>query len=443
MKKQLEIKPVLRYNKAKYPRYTDPNPLDDPQALPYPFSKRMLDWATGIGLLGVTACQGYTQEVANNFTFDKTGLPYMPAMFGTGLPDQLSSKEIRGIVLRISKDEGLNVKENVPWKYSEVYLEMLFPISVFDEEKKIGFAILDYDNTDRNSVIDELFDETPEPAISAPHLKQMWEQFADGKPDFSLYGWVNLEKQTLWTKEEKDFFKLFTKATFSGLSEKEQENGEWLFYKMLIKDRFKNEVEKTFYNKADIQKALQEKNWIALQQALDLNFFIALLHELVNPEEWKPKIMEQYINDQRNWLAQNPERSSAAINILAELKDPFGVDKEVKAALKKLFQQYQSDWKEKMEEAKEKFQNSRFSLEEIKALDYWAEEKELFVAPISFEDKRFSYHYTEQELMKDIEMTRDSSALQRAKTMTKEAAIKRLEENLRLYINWAKSQGKY
>ena len=443
MKKQLEIKPVRRYNKAKYPRYTDPNPLDDPQALPYPFSKRMLDWAMGVGLLGVTACQGYTQEVANNFTFDKTGLPYMPAMFGTGLPDQLSSKEIRGIVLRISKAEGLNVKENVPWKYSDVYLEMLFPISVFDEDKKIGFAILDDDNVDRNSIINEEFTQIPEPELSTKLLEGMWREFAEGNPDFSLYGWVNLEKQAFWNKEEKDFFKLFTKATFSGLSEKEQKNGEWLFYKMLIKDRFKNEVEKTFYNKAAIQKALQEENWTALQQALDLNFFISLLHELVNPEEWKPKIMEQYINDQRNWLTQNPERSSAAINILAELKDPFGVDKEVKTALKMLFQQYQSDWKEKMEAAREKFQNSRFSLEEIKALDYWAEEKELFVAPISFEDKRFSYHYTEQELMKDIEMTRDSSALQRAKTMTKEAAIKRLEENLRLYINWAKSQGKY
>ncbi|HOY18017.1 MAG TPA: hypothetical protein PLC89_12000 [Haliscomenobacter sp.] len=346
-------------------------------------------------------------------------------------------------MLRISKAEGLNVKENVPWKYSDVYLEMLFPISVFDEEKKIGFAILDDDNVDRNSIINEEFTQIPEPVLSTKQLARMWREFAEGNPDFSLYGWLNLEKQAFWNKEEKDFFKLFTKATFSGLSEKEQKNGEWLFYKMLIKDRFNNEVEKTFYNKAAIQKALQEENWSALQQALELNFFITLLHEFVSTKEWAQKIMDQYINDQRTWLMQNPERSSAAINILAELKAPFFVDKEVKTALKKLFQQYQSDWKEKMEAVREKFENSRFSLEEIKALDYWAEEKELFVAPISFEDKRFSYHYTEQELMKDIEMTRDSSALQRAKTMTKEAAIKRLEENLRLYINWAKSQGKY
>lgn len=443
MKKQLEIKPVRRYNKAKYPRYTDPNPLDDPQALPYPFSQRMLEWAMTLGLFGATACEGVTQEVGNTFTFDKTGLPYMPAMFGTGLPDQLSSKEIRGMVIRISKDEGLNVKENVPWKYSDVHFSMQFPISVFDEDKKIGFAILDYDNTDRNSVIDELYDETPKPAISAPQLKQMWEQFADGKPDFSLYGWVNLEKQVLWTKEEKDFFKLFTKATFSFLSEKEQKEGEWLFYKMLIKDRFKNEVAKTFYTKPAIEKALQEKNWIALQQALELNFLISLLHEFTREKEGDKKVLEQYITEQQNWFAQNPGKSSNITNVLAGLKDPYEVDATVKTALQALFQKYNPQWKEVLWDIRDNFQKSRYSLDEVKALDYFAEEKKVFVAPISFEDRRFYYYYTEKELLKDEEISKDSTELERAKMMTKEAALKRLEESLRMYIRWAKSQGKY
>ncbi len=443
MKKQLEIKPVLRYNKAKYPKYTDPNPLDDPKALPYPFSQRMLEWAVTLGIFGATACEGVTQEVGNTFTFDKTGLPYMPAMFGTGLPDQLSSKEIRGIVLRISKDEGLNVEENVPWKYSEVHFSMQFPISVFDEDKKIGFAILDYANTDRNSIIDEFSKRIPEPVISAPQLKQMWEQFAHGNPDFSLYGWVNLEKQVLWTKEEKDFFKLFTKATFSSLSEKEQKEGEWLFYKMLIKDRFKNEVEKTFYNKPTIQKALQEKDWFALRQALELNFFIRLLHEFTREKEGDEKVLEQYIAEQQNWLAQNPGESSNVTNVLVELKDPYFVDAKVKTALQALFQKYNPKWKELLSDIRDEFQNSRFSLEEIKAMDYWAEEKELFVAPISFEDDRFKYYYTEKELLKDEEISKDSTELERAKMMTKEAALKRLEDHLRMYIRWAKSQGKY
>jgi hypothetical protein len=443
MKKQLKIKPVLRYNKAKYPRYTDPNPLDDPQALPYPFSKRLLEWAMTLGIFGATACEGMTQEVGNTFTFDKTGLPYMPAIFGTGLPDQLSSKEIRGLVMRISKDEGLNVKENVPWKYVGVHFSMQFPISVFDEEKKIGFAILDYDNMDRNSIIDKLYDETPKPAISAPKMEQMWEQFAHGKPEFFLRGWLNLEKQALWTKEENDFYKLFIKTTFSSLSTKEQKEGEWLFYKMLIKDRFRKEVEKTFYTKPAIEKALQEENWIALQKALELNFFISLLHEFTREKEGDEKVLAQYITEQQNWLEQNPEKSSNATNVLAELKGPYEVDAKVKTALQALFQKYNPKWKEVLWDIRDQFQNSRYSLAEIKELDYWAKEKELFVAPISFEDDRLKYYYTEEKLMKNEALLKDSTELQRAKVMTKEAALKRLEESLRMYIRWAKSQGKY
>jgi hypothetical protein len=76
-------------------------------------------------------------------------------------------------------------------------------------------------------------------------------------------------------------------------------------------------------------------------------------------------------------------------------------------------------------------------------LDYWAKEKELFVAPISFEDDRIKFYYTEKELMKDEIISRDSAELQHAKTMTKEAVMKRLEDHLRMYIRWAKSQGKY
>lgn len=443
MKKQLEIKPVRRYHKAKYPAYTDPNPLENPQALPYPFSQRMLEWAMGMGLLGATACQGYTQEISNAFTFDKTGLPYIPAIYGTGLPDLLSSKEMREIVLQICQEEGLSIKEKVPWTYNDTYFKMGFPITVFDEEKKIGFAILDNQNTDQNSIVDETFDRTPKPVLDAGKLERMWKQFADGNPDFSLSGWLDMEKQAFWSKDEKAFYKLFNKATFGGLSEKEQEDQKWLFYKILFKNQFKHEVEKTFFNKPDIEKALNEENWNALQQALDLNFFISLLHQLVKSKEWESEIMEQYIADQRTWLAANPGTQSNATLVLADLKVPFFMDSTVKTTLQTLFKNYKSNWKEVLWDLREKYQDSRFNLDEIKALDYLAEEKKLFLAPISFKDKRFYYYYTEKELMKDEEIAKDSTELERVKTMTKEAAIKRLEENLRLYINWVKSQGKY
>lgn len=442
MKKQLEIKPVLRYNKAKYPKYTDPNPLDDPKALPYPFSQRILDWAMTLGIFGVTACQGVSQEVGNTFTFDKTGLPYVPAIFGTGMPDRLSGKEMREIALRICQEEGLNIKENVPWVYSDAYTKMGFTITFFDAEKKIGLAILDHQNTEQNSIIDQTYSRIPKPVLNAAKLDGMWIQFADGNPDFSLSGWLDMEKQALWDKDEKAFYKLFNKATFSGLSEKEEEDRKWLFYKILFKNKFKHE-KNTFFNKPAIEKALKEENWIALQQALDLNFFINLLHKLIHPKEWEPKTMEQYIADQEAWLAENPGRQSNATNVLAELKDLFFIDTTVKTALQSLFKGYRSDWKEVIWDIREKYQVSRFNLDEVKALDDWAEEKELFVAPISFEDDRFKYYYTEKELMENEIISKNPTELQRAKMLVKEVALQRLEESLRMYIRWAKSQGKY
>ena len=443
MKKQLEIKPVLRYNKAKYPRYTDPNPLDDPQALPYPFSKRMVEWAMTLGIFGATACEGMAQDLANTFTFDQTGLPYVPAIFGTGMPDRLSGKEMREVALRICQEEGLNIKENVPWVYSDADTKMGFTITFFDAEKKIGLAILDHQNTEETSIIDQTFNRIPKPVLNAAKLDGMWRQFAGGNPDFSLSGWLDLEKQALWDKDEKAFYTLFNKATFSGLSKKEEENRKWLFYKILFKNQFRHEEGKNIFNKSAIEKALKEENWITLQQALDLNFFISLLHKLVNSKEWEPKTMDQYIADQEAWLAENPGKQSNATNVLAELKTPFFDDATVKTALQSLFKAYRPDWKEVIWDIREKYQVSRFNLDEVKALDYWAEQKELFVAPVSFEDHRFKYFYTEKELVGNEILSKDSTELQRAKAMTKEAVLKRLEESLRMYIRWAKSQGKY
>ena len=228
MKKQLEIKPVHRYNKAKYPKYTDPNPLDDPQALPYPFSKRMLDWATGIGLLGVTsACQGEVQEVANTFTFNRTGLPYFPAMFGSGVPDPLPSKEIRALTLQVCKEEGLIVKEDVVYEISDNTMDNFYPIAIFDEEKKIGFAILDNNNTEEMSLLDPNYLQWRQRKIlSIPFLESLWSQFAYGNRQFSMDEWLDMENRGAWDKEDKAFYELFNKTTFSSLSEQEEEEGE-------------------------------------------------------------------------------------------------------------------------------------------------------------------------------------------------------------------------
>lgn len=446
MKKQLEIKPVLRYNKAKYPKYTDPNPLDNPQALPYPFSKRMLDWATGIGLLGVTsACQGEVQEVANTFTFNRTGLPYFPAMFGSGVPDPLPSKEIRALTLQVCKEEGLIIKEDVVYKIPDNTRDNFYPIAIFDEEKKIGFAILDNNNTEEISLLDPNYLQWRQRKIlSIPFLESLWSQFAYGNRQFSMDEWLDMENRGAWDKEDKAFYELFNKTTFSSLSEQEEEEGRWIFYKKALEHFDKiGDKNSLRYHKKAIKNALKQKNTEVFQQAIHLNFFIVLLHELVPEEEWNQKVMEQYIADQRSWLAQNPGKQSAASNVLADLKEPYSSDSQVEKALQAVFRNYHSDWKEILWDTREEYQKSHFNLEEIRALDKFSDEKKLFVAPISFEDQRFSYHFTEKELIERWNAPRGSEDFQNMQQGTKEAALKRLEASLRAYIRWAKLQGGY
>ncbi len=51
MKSKLQIRPVHQYRTPRYPAWNDPNPLDHPDALPFPFSQRVLSWILSSGLL--------------------------------------------------------------------------------------------------------------------------------------------------------------------------------------------------------------------------------------------------------------------------------------------------------------------------------------------------------------------------------------------------------
>lgn len=445
MKKQLEIKPVRRYQKAKYPAYTDPNPLENPQTLPYPFSQCMLEWAMGMGLLGATACQEQPQEIANTFPFSRTGLPFMPPMFGNGVPDPLPGKEIRTLALRICKEEGLTVEENVNCEFDHELFDKFPSIDLFDEEKKIGFVILNDTTVEENALYDPAYLQWRQRKIlSIPLLESLWSQFAYGNRQFSMDEWLDMENRSAWSKADKAFYELFNKTTFSSLSEQEEEEGRWIFYKKALEhfDRL-GDQNSLRYDRGAIGKALKQRDKETFHQAIHLNFFIVLLHDFVPEKEWNEKVMGRYIADQRSWLAQNPGKQSAATNVLADLKPLYASDPKVEKTLQALFQTYHPDWKEILWDTRAEYQRSHFNLEEIKILDKLADVKKLFIAPISFQDERFGYHFTEEELIVDWPAPRESKVFQDLQPRTKEAALKRLEASLRAYIRWAKLQGEY
>ena len=100
--KKLKVQPIRKYKTPKYPSHLDKNPIDHPETLPYPFKEKMLH---GLFIMGLVATPyGFAVEnnpnVENPFPFQKTGLPHMSAMFGTGLPEHLSSKEARSTIFK-------------------------------------------------------------------------------------------------------------------------------------------------------------------------------------------------------------------------------------------------------------------------------------------------------------------------------------------------------
>ena len=123
-KSKLKVTPVKRYNRAKYPRFDDPNPVDHPDTLPYPFSEKVIKILCGMGFTGALILSSpdeaevFTPEVislkkrdttANPFTEKMTGLPYMPASFGTGLPSRLRREDAIGVINRVFREEGVSL----------------------------------------------------------------------------------------------------------------------------------------------------------------------------------------------------------------------------------------------------------------------------------------------------------------------------------------------
>ena len=99
-KSKLKVTPVKRYNRAKYPRFDDPNPVDHPDTLPYPFSEKVIKILCGMGL-GVLLLNSpdepldfvpeiFTLEkrdsTSNPFSDKMIGLPYICLLYTSPSP---------------------------------------------------------------------------------------------------------------------------------------------------------------------------------------------------------------------------------------------------------------------------------------------------------------------------------------------------------------------
>jgi len=154
---KLEVQPVRKTYRPKYPSYWDKNPLENPAAYPYPFSQKMLQVLSATGFTGalllstLSGCDtpkkgapsAYTSGDSHNpFPVAATNLPYTPTSFGTGLPSRLKSEDAIDLINRAFQKEGLEMKYDTMVEVNGIRV----PANAYNEQYRLGYVWIDYGN---------------------------------------------------------------------------------------------------------------------------------------------------------------------------------------------------------------------------------------------------------------------------------------------------------
>lgn len=184
-KKSLKVQAARKIYQAKYPSYEDKNPLLYPETRPYPFSHKFIKWASTGGLLSImlfggNQAQGQAQQdsLYNPFPLENAGVPYMPTMFGTGMPERLNSEEAIQTIRKAFADSGIELEENVWLKDEDVGVYL----NGYSHEEEIGFLFMDYSNMDNSFVRD-----SPYASIKSKTLKVLGKKGYDLKDEINRY----------------------------------------------------------------------------------------------------------------------------------------------------------------------------------------------------------------------------------------------------------------
>lgn len=157
---RLTVQPIRRTYRPCYPSYQDPNPLLEPSAHPYPFSKRMLQALGAAGFSGalllssLTACDSTktassrpVADSGNPFPLAAMHLPYTPVMFGTGLPSRLDRQTAIETINKVFQEE-------LPVQYDTLVQANGISViaNAYNTEHRIGYVWVNYDNMGAGTV---------------------------------------------------------------------------------------------------------------------------------------------------------------------------------------------------------------------------------------------------------------------------------------------------
>jgi len=141
--KPLKVQPARKVYQPKYPSYLDKNPLLHPETRPYPFTHKFINWVSTGGLAGAMlfcgsdlSAQTKTDSLYNPFRMKNARVPYVPASFGTGMAERLTSEEAVMAIQRAFSESGIDLQKDTFLK------EVGFVVDGYSAEDNIGFAYI-------------------------------------------------------------------------------------------------------------------------------------------------------------------------------------------------------------------------------------------------------------------------------------------------------------
>jgi hypothetical protein len=475
---KIKVIPLIKAYRPKYPSYTDPNPIDHPDSRPYPFTMKMLHTLSAAGFLGTVmfSCGVQTQEykgdsmpsvpkdiLVNPFPLSATNLPYQPAMFGTGLPSRLSSREVSDVLNEAFTEEGLHIVKDTSIRIGN----HMVPVSAYSPDTKIGYIWMDYRNygdgmansnnssqdySSKKSIkknlkiqikrLEKSYYENPEKFLEWQVKND--DYAASIKADLD----VNLPLQKAGKQRENFIKNRIQEFVLQSIINQALENKQ---------DNFRNKWERSAVTHLDDKEEL----YITLTQiggAAHLYYFEP--SDLVQLEKTVERIDKE--KSKKSWV----KHSDAFIELL-KVGNPNAIKKnpEYRALLIDIaLSADYTKWKDRHDEILKFIDREQISLKELESIADNCD-KEYHVAPISQRDARSIYQVDywrgaeeirklkkqrnlEPDALKVVEIQEKiekfyereaSKSEEREKEAIREQSL-RLQKDMKGYIRWAKSQ---
>lgn len=484
-KQKLQVQPLRRAYRPKYPSYSDPNPLLFPETRPYPFSQKMVDALAQAGFAGAlvlsplaaTAQSESSATPENPFSLERTHLPYVPISYGTGQPSRLRREDVVDFIHEVFVSEGLTPNKDTLFTADGVRI----PASSYDESCKIGFVWLDYQSFGPGMRQQGLFN-WQSSALSDEELRkrmlerqertyQQYERAPQGflnnliegrkrnRPIDQAYK-QDLEEQLPQLNDPETFKQYFIQRSaayeFSTTLDRYDDNPALAgYYDLLL--RMEQEIADPLERLALSIRTSRIANLLgwnneALKEALSKELRdIAAVQSF---EDWRKRadwlVQLVHLDHSRRFFGEGHELQPLLLEVLAT---PVSKERE-----------------EKYQAFAQRIDEQEVSLTEAQRLEAAANDSEYFIAPISVLDNRtiypayFSYETPaaiaeeQAELdakLKEAESEEEQKAIRAEmtelhrdyrETRTKEAkmlALRQLEADVRRYIQWAKAQQGY